>query len=810
MVSPRPHFPFKTRHWFRRICLLLAVGTVFSHTRAFANPIEIPETLDDVLAFYCYDCHDDSISKGGLDLTSTPFDLGDKQHFSDWIHVFDRIKKGEMPPHDEEQPTTQEREDFLAELNAILLEADQKQVAEKGRVHGRRLTRIEYEHTLQDLLGIKIPLSNLLPADESGKDFETIADAQRLSHFHLSQYLEAADQALEEAMNRANRGEQQFYRKFNAKQLTAESRSVGQNYRGPQAINGRIYSWARAISFNGNMAATRVPASGWYRITVKNVQWVNPGPDGAVWATLKIGSGRSNEPIQFVADIIEATDEPKDFVCDAWMQAGHLVEIQPAEGTNKLVRIDPEARKKDLHFYHGRNLEQEGYAAIAFDSLTLQRVYPAGTRNKIRNRLLPGIQFSGGKPVLQNPDREIKRLITRFAYQAFRRPVSSSQLTPYLELALARYDETNDLFEALREGYRAILCSPRFLTFVEPPGQLDGYAIASRLSYLFWSSLPDQTLMKKAAEGKLRNQQVLLNQANRLLAHPKSERFFVNFTDQWLQLNQIGFTSPDPRRFRQFDPVLQESMVRETRAFVRELFDKDLSVRNFVQSDFNFLNTRLKTHYQMDDATVKAGYGLQKIPSGENARSGLITQGSILKITADGSVTSPVIRGVWIGERILGRHIPPPPANVPAIEPDIRGAISIRDQLEKHRADKSCAACHLKIDPPGFALESYDPVGRWREFYGKANRSAKIDPSGITLDGQQFEDIREWKAHFAKQQEILARAFAGNLLAYSTGADVRFSDRPVIEDILKTTKKDDYGVLSLLQAVITSDSFLKK
>lgn len=222
------------------------------------------------------------------------------------------------------------------------------------------------------------------------------------------------------------------------------------------------------------------------------------------------------------------------------------------------------------------------------------------------------------------------------------------------------------------------------------------------------------------------------------------------------------------------------------------------------------LNTRLKTHYQLKDLPVTPGGGLQRVSLPAGTRSGLVTQGSVLKVTADGSITSPVLRGIWVNERILGMETLPPPPNIPAVEPDIRGAISIRDQLEKHRDNASCAACHDKIDPAGFALESYDPTGRWRVAYGTDKKAAKVDPSGVTPDGAPFQNIWEWKKIYENRPEVLARAFLGRLLTYGTGAPLQFSDHDAVEEAVAAAKPEKYGVRSLIHAAVASPVFQSK
>jgi hypothetical protein len=782
---------------------LLLLAVLCASAQLFAENKELPKSLKPLLESHCYDCHDDLTTKGDLNLYTTSFDLSSPHGFKTWSRVFDRIKEGEMPPKKKKRPADSELDSFLKDLTARLVTADRAEIAKKGRVRGRRLTRVEYEHTVQDLLGIQLPLAGLLPAEESEGVFANVAEGQQLSHFHLEKYLQAADQALNEAFKRLQDGNEMYRRDYNAKQLTKKGKG---NYRGPELRGDKAYSWAVRPLFAGRMTPTRVPESGWYRVTIRNLAGVNLGPDRTVWGTMHTGSGFSAEPLLYLARTLEAVAAAKDVVCDVWIQKGHMLVIRPNEGDNKLATNIGGGKVS----YKGKDLLKQGVAGLGFDGISIQRIYPGGTREDVQQRLMPGISFSDGKPTNKLGEQDIKRLVTNFGERAFRRPVTSTQAGPYHQLALSSYEKTGDVYQALTEAYRAILCSPRMLTFVESPGKLDDYAIASRLSYFFWSSLPDAELRALAARGVLRDPKVLRKQVGRLLSDKRSERLIAHFTDQWLNLKEIGFTTPDPRRFKQFDAVLQDSMVKETRAFLRELIDRNLSVTHLIRSDFAMLDTRLQTHYGLRDVPVVAGQGIQKVALQHQHRSGLVTHGSILKVTADGSVTSPILRGVWIGERILGLHIPPPPPNVGAIEPDIRGAKNIRDQLAKHSTDKSCASCHLKIDPQGFALERFDPIGRTRQFYGKDKKSVKVDDSGVTPEGEQFAGIGEWKNIYAERPEALTRAFAEHLLAYGTGASIRFSDRAELREMVSDVKSSQYGLRSIIEAVVTSERFLSK
>jgi hypothetical protein len=512
---------------------------------------------------------------------------------------------------------------------------------------------------------------------------------------------------------------------------------------------------------------------------------------------LRSGHCESNAPLLYMIGLVEATATPRDMTFEAWIEKNHRLELRPNDGTRKNA---PTGAKGGNVSFKDRNLEKQGFSGIAHRGIDIERIYPIANDIGVRKKLFGGDGLEALKA------ENIDKLVSRFATRAFRRPVTEAQSAPYREIAAKSVQEGDSVLEALHAAYRAILCSPRFLTFIESPGPLDDHAIASRLSFALWCSMPDQELLELANQNKLRDPQTLAQQVERLLSHAKAKRFIASFTDQWLKLNQIDFTTPDTRLFRDFDPVVQESMLQETRAYFTELLRRDLSITHLVDSDFAFLNGRLARHYKADLA-LHSGAGLQKVMlKPEAKRGGLMTQGAILKVTADGTSTSPVVRGVFVNERILGNHIPPPPPGIPAIEPDIRGATSIRNQLEKHRHNESCASCHQTIDPPGFALENYDPVGLWRKGYGKDSKGAKIDPSGVTPEGATFTDLATWQQIYTQQPQRLARGFATHFLTYATGAPPRFSDEAALDEIAKKTT----NLRSIMREVVLSDIFRTK
>ena len=427
---------------------------------------------------------------------------------------------------------------------------------------------------------------------------------------------------------------------------------------------------------------------------------------------------------------------------------------------------------------------------------------------------------------------DAEKLLRTLLPKAFRRPVTEDEVKPFVALVSKALEMGLPFEAALRTGYKAVLSSPKFLYLREPAGPLDDYALASRLSYFLWSTTPDEALLNLATKGELHKPEVLRAQVERMLKDPKSKAFTENFTGQWLGLRDISATTPDKSLYPEYEEFLQWSSVRETHLFFNELLKENLGVRNFIDSDFAMLNGRLAKHYNIPDVY---GVDFRKVAlKPEYHRGGVITHASVLKVTANGTTTSPVVRGVWMLDRIMGKPVPPPPANVPAIEPDIRGAITIREQLAKHRQTENCASCHTRIDPPGFALENYDVIGGWRDKYRVVvsdrkfavnNRFGPLGKylaayqyglglpvdSGDTLpDGRSFKTIEDFKKLILADPEQIARSITEKLMVYSTGHTVGFTDEKAINAILADAKKSDYGLRTLVHSIVASDLFLTK
>ncbi|MCY2967367.1 MAG: DUF1592 domain-containing protein, partial [Planctomycetota bacterium] len=453
------------------------------------------------------------------------------------------------------------------------------------------------------------------------------------------------------------------------------------------------------------------------------------------------------------------------------------------------------------------------------------------------------------------PVADAKRLLADFLPLAFRRPMAPEDVEEFVTIARDRFEAGASFEEGMISAYQAALCSPDFLFLRESAGQLDDYALASRLSYFLWCSTPDAELLRLADAKQLNDSRVLREQTERMLADPKAERFIGDFLNQWLDLRLIDDNTPHTKLYPDFSPILRDSMAEEPRAFFRELLKDDLPASHIVQSDFAILDQTLANFYgdfDLEEFTIPqenprprqrpeawpkpvtstepiVGTNFRRVSlPPDSQRGGFLTMAAVLKVTANGTTTSPVRRGAWVQRKIVGRPPEPPPPNVPAVEPDTRGLTTIREMLEKHRADPACAGCHRQIDPPGFALESYDAIGGFRTRFRSLEKGDRItrppvlagrhefllglpvDASGQLSDGKAFVDIREYRRLLLRDERQIARHFVNQLIVYATGTPVSFSDRDVVERILDETTDNRYGLRSLVHSVIQSDVFRRK
>lgn len=851
---------------------LLLLGVWISGTRSGATP---PPEIQPFLQAQCVECHDADAHKGGLDLTVLNLDPQSPENLARWVAVFDRVDAGEMPPKKKARPPLKDLQEFKASLSAVLVDAERALRERDGRAIQRRLNRYEYENAVRDLLQAPwLQIRDALPEDGTAHRFNKVGTALDVSHVQIARYLGAADAALRQVMatqatppavkkeryytrDQGNYTGPMKFSEFNTAPERATFPVLG--FQGQPEVRsgaapltaGETNAAIRELEGMGVVAGSyeplepkfsrfRAPFSGRYRLLFNGYSvWVGPGV-GEKWFIPNldnISRGRRSEPVTVYSEApprqlrrigeFDVTPEPSVQELEVWLLAGETVRVDPA----RLFRSRPGAGR-----FQNPLAEKDGQPGVVFRWLEtegpLEAAWPgAGHRllfGDLPLRPLTGKDAKGVEVVSTHIPQDSRRLLQGFLNAAYRRPVPADEVARFLPVIEGALAAGSGFTEAMIAGYTAVLCSPEFVCVEERPGRLDDHALATRLSLFLWNSTPDAPLRLAADQGRLQSSTELQKEAQRLLNDPKSRRFVDAFLDYWLDLRRIDATSPDATLYSDYylDDLLSESALAETQAFFAELIRSDLPARHLVSSDFAMLNERLAVHYGLPPFE---GVALRRVSLPTTSpRGGLMTQASVLKVTANGTTTSPVLRGAWIMERILGQPSPPPPPSVPAVEPDIRGAVTIRQQLDKHRNQESCAVCHVRIDPAGFALENFDVMGGWRDRYrslgpgtpeagiGKGGQKFEfheglpVDPTGTLPDGRTFQDVRELKSLLLASERQIARNLTRQLVIYATGAPVRFGDREEIERILDRTRSSRYGVRSLMMELVQSRLFQEK
>jgi hypothetical protein len=811
-----------------RVILLAALAFVLaSNLAAMALAEERAAELDrtkfqTLLRKYCFECHDDATAEAKLSLESLSTKTED---FARWVPVYDKLRLDQMPPKDEPQPAGEERRQMMQWLGRELHEASLQKQRTEGRVVLRRLNVTTYETSLRDLLGKQVAVRELLPEDTVRSGFDNVSEVLDVSAVHLLRYQDAAEKALQTVVPR--HAPKKIKTRLTGREVVAKAKDA------PVGVSLRIDGdtlLVYASTYNHiPLGTATVPQPGRYVVRASLYAVNNNGQPLPVRLSAGKPWGRESNHVLAVRDA--PADKPR------------VIEQEVELGLNDLVDVHawtlPTQRQwADRKLNQGKQLDQYVGPGLAIEWLEIEGpldAFPAAGYGHLFGDLPLTSRYAGDQLRVDSADprADAERLIRAFLPVAFRRPVGAELQDYYVQFVLAELDKKRSFEEAMLIGYRAVLCSPHFLFLTEPlgtrpdqPAALDDFAVAARLSYFLWSTLPDRELTERAAKGELTKPEVLRAQVERLLKDPRSQRFTEDFAGQWLDLKKINDTTPDPNAYAEFDDFLFWSMPQETSRFFEEVLEHDRSLTDFTHSDWTFLNERLAQHYGVPDV-FGGEMRLVKLPPDAH-RGGVLTHASILKVTADGAKTSPVLRGKWVLDRILGQPPAPPPANVSAIEPDIRGTTTIRQQLEKHRSIESCAACHRHIDPPGFALESFDPIGSWREFYRGpvykrealvklANYPARevvqgldVEKGGVTAEGRSFKNIDEYKQILLADKDQLARNLAEKLLIYATGAEIQFADREVVEQLVARSRANGYGFRSLIHDVVQSRIFLHK
>jgi hypothetical protein len=781
---------------------------------ALPSLLRAAEPLDaQVSAFleaHCLECHGAEKPKKGFRVDTLGGDFAHEANRRQWLAALKRIKSGEMPPKSKPRPLDDEIK-LVGDWVTRQEEAAAPARAAQGRVVLRRLNRVEYENTIKDLLGIVVELKDLLPPDSSADGFDNVGEALHLSSFQMERYLEAADKALNLAIVNAPQPPL-FKKQLRCQDTHTVKLATEKVYR----TNGEALVLFSSSPWNAiTVSQFYPPDRGNYRFRISASAFQSD--DKPVTYRIEAGPMLMGTKNHLIGYFDAPPGEPTVVEFTDFVEARSTIRIQPF-GIANAQTVDKIGADK----YEGPGLEVqwieiEGPLHDAWPPESHRRIFgdlPQDKQPKQQHLL---------HVVSSDPSADARQILLNFTRRAYRRRVTEDDVKPLVAVVERKMADGYSFEEAIRVGLKGALVSPEFLFLREKPGQLDDFALASRLSYFLWSTMPDEELLALAEQGKLRDAKALREQVERMLASPKSAQFTENFVDQWLGLREIDFTEPDRLLYPEYDDMLRAAMVEETHRFFREVLEQDLSLTNFVASDFTFLNERLAKHYNIPD--VK-GHNLRKVKLPPDChRGGVMTMASVLKVTANGTSTSPVVRGAWVLSRILGTPPEPPPGDVPAIEPDIRGATTIREQLAKHRAIESCSSCHVKIDPPGFALESFDVIGLWRENYRSLGRgepvtingqrmhyakSPAVDPSDILPDGRKFANIDELKQLLLQEKDQLARALTMKLVTYATGRGPQPSDQAEIEAIVARIRDKDYGLKTLVHQIVMSRLFLEK
>lgn len=822
---------------------------------------------------YCISCHNGSTQKGGLDLTRVGDDLSNRETFETWVKIHDRVRDAEMPPRSAPQPAETERGVVLRVLADKLISADRRAARPEGRAVWRRMNREEYENTLRDLLDAPwLQIRELLPEDRIVDGSNKVGAVLDVSHVQISRYLNAAEYALREVMVRSTarpevkttryyaREQRAFtshieFSQFNRWTERATFPLMGHEAdvavlqpKAPLTV-GAADPTRRELEGMGVVASSyepleirfnqfKAPVPGRYRLRLMaHSFWAGPQEGDQWWhPSREVASiGRTVEPVTLYAEVpprqmrllgtVDVTPEPGVREMEVFLLAGETIRPDAV----RLFRSRPPNWRNPL-------AQKDGQPGVAFRWLEVEGPicdeWPTRGHRLLFGDLPRRRNAAGAiEVVTTDPRADAEKLLRHFIGRAYRDPraLNETDLRGFSRLVEATMKNGGSFADGMITAYAGVLCSPAFVTIEERPGWLDDGSLATRLALFLWNGAPsDDERRRLIPPGGLQSPERLQGQADRMLADPKSGRFVAGFLDYWLDLRKVGATSPDEVLYCDYylDDYLVESAAAETYAFFAELVRENSPVRKLVASDFVMINERLADHYGIDGVR---GSRIRRVDLPESSiRGGLLTQASILKVTANGTTTSPVVRGAWVMERILGKPAPPPPPSIPAVEPDTRGATTIRQQLDRHRTLPSCNSCHAKIDPAGFALENFDVFGAWRDKYRALTDGAKapgigrngqrfafsylqpVDPSGTLPDGRNFRDIRELKQLLVADERQIARNLVERLIVFATGAPVRFSDRPLVESILDRAARENYGLRSLIRNIIASEIFRKK
>lgn len=802
---------------------MLLIGFVLAGVAAGKEPFE------PFLEKHCLKCHGPEKGEGDvrIDRLSRDFGLGAEAHL--WAEVMERVNSGEMPPKGEARPTREEIAAFVTSLDGKLKEGRASRMAARPAVTHYRLSRKEYQNTAYDLLGVRYDPSKPgeLNEDSLWHGFERIGSELSLSPSHVDRYYRAAEIILDRALP-ATSVETRKVRK-----TAAEFRYGGGDE--PQEAMDRfgIKRPLRCLLFPGRLQNALAPNwlgktgtehSGLYRL---RLQASGIRPVGGQPAHLSIGKETGEETVDGLIefDVTAPEDSPQVYEFEVFLE-------MPVRLDFCVVATDVIDRRQGAAFRNA--LASRSYLFThSSDTVLLNpsapQMFDDQGNGLFSTVLVDWIEWEGPLetdeersrraglvPPDDATDETVAGYLQRFAERAWRRPVEAAELDVYLNAYRSERDAGESIGDAYRLAMQGVLSSRHFIYLVEGAPEVrtsvNDWELASRLSYFLWSSMPDDALFEAAKAGTLRGEG-LGDVVDRMLADGKANRFVDDFARQWLQLHRVGMFPPDKKLYPNYDAWLESSMAAEPIEYFRELLAKNLPVDALIDSDWTMANARLCDFYGLPEPSTE---GFQRVSlRPEDHRGGFLTMGAVLGLTSDGTRHRPVHRGVWLSEAILGKTPPPPPANVPAIEPTPPQSpkATIRQKLEAHRSDVNCAACHEKIDPLGIAWDNYDAIGQWRTkelVSGGVGEDPSIDPSGVLADGRRFNDPVEFKRLLLEDRDKVARALIEHLCTYALRRVLTVDDSEGIEKIVANTKRKGYRVRDLVREVAISDLMRKR
>lgn len=787
-----------------------------------------------VLAAHCTKCHggDSPEAKLNLSGTRTPEQLrAESRH---WLRVLERVESGSMPPEDEKPLIVAERQAIAGWVRGELTDWLASVQLKEGRSKFRRLSRAEYANTIHDLFGFRPAVIRHLPGDGRVDGYDKVSAALPFSSASADGYMRITEDLLRRMLVPFPKTQERTYRLWGG----PSEQSAGHILELPDGtmVSFNTDTTSGPLRLKGpdgkltHSHGTRVPGIHRLRISVYGYQTDRP----LVYGIYAGHTAAYPQLIDLVKVLEAAPGKPTVIETEIYLRTSEDNDLAPVSDGFRLVPfgLGVQVPKNSL----ASQCKGPGLA-VQWVDVEEPEVQLPGDRwltADIPEKLLEAIRREATLKSLPNETpsaREqfltaLRVTIPRIGARFYRRDLTEAERAKILDNIAMQIDAGATLKSAFLAEVAAMMTSPDFLCVVEEPGKLSDFSLASRLAHFLWNSTPDGELLEAARTGRLGDAKVLREQTERMLNDPKSQRFVASFVDQWLGLWGIDNTTPDKDLYPEYDDVLKISSVMETQATFRRMLDKNLSVRDFVSPDWMLLNERLAAHYGVMGIT---GFELKAVERpAESAFGGVWTQAATMKVTANGTLTSPVKRGVWVAERLLGIPIPPPPPNIEPVDPDTRGAKTLREQLALHSSQGTCKACHAKFDPYGFALESFDVMGAFRTKYREADpafvklppneqkgrakwrEGLPVDCSGMTPAGEAFAGVTQLRAILAKNPEQLARGVTRHLVTYATSAPATFLDSRAIDAIAKNSASENYGLRSLVHGVIQSELFRNK